>query len=50
MCGRYTLTVFQQELAEEFELYELEAAIQYRADAIGGRGARFPERTEGVIW
>ncbi len=24
MCGRYTLTVFQQQLAEEFELHELE--------------------------
>lgn len=24
MCGRYTLTVFQQQLAEEFETYELE--------------------------
>jgi putative SOS response-associated peptidase YedK len=25
MCGRYTLTVLQQQLADEFELYELEA-------------------------
>ena len=24
MCGRYTLTMFQQQLAEEFEIYELE--------------------------
>ena len=25
MCGRYTLTVFQQQLAEEFELHDLES-------------------------